>query len=103
MIRERLYAKEMAMTYAVLMEFEVDLDTHLKIGEAVGDAPVKGLILHAGGPSGRGVHSLDVWENKEDSERFFAERMAPALQKLGIEGGPPLSYQEFELPYLMHG
>lgn len=89
------------MAIAILMEFDVDLDTHIKIGEAVGDDPIKGLILHGGGPSERGVYSLDVWETKEDSERFFAERMMPALQKLGIEGGPPLSYQEFELPVLL--
>jgi hypothetical protein len=89
------------MAYAVLMEFDVDLDTHIKIGEAVGDAPIKGLILHAGGPSDRGVHSLDVWETKQDSESFFAERMMPALQQLGIDGGPPLSHQAFELPYLL--
>ena len=88
------------MAFAVLMEFDGDLDTHIKIGEAVGDAPVKGLIVHGGGPSERGVYSLDVWETKEDSERFFAERMVPALQQLGLQGGPPLSYQEFELPYL---
>ena len=91
------------MAYATLMEFDVDLDTHIKLGEAVGDAPIKGLILHAAGPSERGVHSLDVWETKEDSERFFADRMAPALQQMRIEGGPPLSYQEFEMPYLVRG
>ncbi len=59
------------MAFATLMEFDVDLDTHIKIGESVGDAPVKGLILHGGGPSERGVYSLDVWESKEDSERFL--------------------------------
>jgi hypothetical protein len=91
------------MAYAVLKEFDVDLDTHIGIGKAVGDAPVKGLILHAGGATERGVNSLDVWERKEDSERFFRERMLPALQRLGIQGGPPLSYQEFELPYLLRG
>ena len=90
------------MAFAILMEFDVDLDTHLKIGETLGDAPVKGLIIHGGGPSDRGVYSLDVWETKEDSERFFAERMAPALRQLGLEGGPPLSYQEFELPYVFN-
>ena len=88
------------MAFAVLMEFGVDLDTHIKIGEAVGDEPIKGLIVHAGGPSERGVYSLDVWETKADSERFFSERMVPALQQLGIQGGPPLSYQEFDLPYV---
>jgi hypothetical protein len=30
-----------------------------------------------GGPSQHGVHSLDVWETKEDLERFFSERMTP--------------------------
>ena len=88
------------MAFAMLMEFDVDLETHIKIGEAVGDAPINGLIVHGGGPSERGVYSLDVWESKEDSERFYAERMVPALQQLGIGDGPPLSYQEFELPYL---
>ncbi len=92
------------MAFATLTEFDVDLDTHIKIGDVLGDAPIKGLILHAGGPSERGVHSLDVWETKEDSERFFNERMAPALQQMGLEGdGPPLSYQEFELPHVVRG
>ncbi|MDZ5619812.1 hypothetical protein [Nocardioides bizhenqiangii] len=91
------------MAYATLMEFDVDFDTHVKLSEAMGDAPIKGLILHAGGPSERGVHSLDVWESKEDSARFFAERMVPVLQQLGIEGGPPLSVQEFEMPLLQRG
>ncbi|WP_188111398.1 hypothetical protein [Nocardioides antri] len=91
------------MAYAVLMEFDVDLDTHMKLGELIGDAPVKGLIVHAGGPSERGVHSLDVWESKEDSERFFAERLQPAVEQLGLGSGPPLSFQEFDMPYLLRG
>jgi len=94
---------EMVMAFATLMEFDVDLDTHIKLGEAVGDEPIKGLILHAGGSSEHGVHSLDVWETKEDSERFYVERMVPALRKVGVEGGPPLSYQEFVLPHLLRG
>jgi hypothetical protein len=89
------------MAYATLMEFDGDFDTHIKIGAALGDAPVKGLIVHAAGPSERGVHSLDVWESKEDSERFYTERMVPALQQMGLEGGPPLSFQEFELPHVL--
>jgi hypothetical protein len=89
------------MAYATLMEFDVDLHTHIRIGDVVGDAPIEGLILHAGGPSERGVHSLDVWESKEDSERFFTERMLPALRDMGLAGGPPLSFQEFDLPHVV--
>ncbi len=91
------------MAYVTLMEFDVDLDTHIKIGEAVGDEPIKGLIVHTGGSSERGVNSLDVWETKEDSVTFFNERMIPALQSLGLEGGPPLSYQEFDMPVVVRG
>ena len=89
------------MAYAVMMEFDVDLETHKSFGEVIGDEPVKGMILHAAGTSPNGVYSLDVWETKEDSERFFAERMLPALQKLGIEGGPPVSVQDWDLPYVL--
>jgi hypothetical protein len=91
------------MVYATLTEYDVDLEDHIKMGEAAGDAPIKGLILHAGGPNERGVHSLDVWESKEDAERFFHERMMPALQELGVEGGSPLGFQEFDLPYVVRG
>jgi len=91
------------MVYATLTEYDVDLDTHIKMGEAVGDGPFEGFILHAGGTSERGVHSLDIWESKEDAERFFNERMMPVLVELGVEGGPPLSFQEFDLPYTMRG
>ena len=91
------------MAYATLMEFDVDLDTHRKIVEAVGDEPGKGLIVHTAGPSTNGIYSLDVWDSKDDADRYFAERIMPAMGKLGVEGGPPLSFQEFDLPVVVRG
>ena len=91
------------MAYASLMEFDADLEAHIKIAEAVGDEPAKGLIVHAAGTSPNGVYSLDVWETKDDSDRFFAERLMPAMQSLGIAGGPPVSVQEFDLPFVLRG
>lgn len=69
----------------------------------MGDAPVKGLLLHAGGQSERGVRSLDVLASKEDAERFLTERVMLGLGQLGVEGGPPLSFQAFDLPYVARG
>jgi hypothetical protein len=40
------------------------------------------------------VRSIDVWETKEDSDRFFAERLMPAMASFGIAGGPPLRFEE---------
>lgn len=88
------------MAIAILMEFDADLEPHLKISEVLGDTPIKGLIVHGGGPSQHGVHTLDVWEITEDSER---QRMVPTLDQLGLDGGQPLSYQEFDLPHLSLG
>lgn len=91
------------MAYGTIMEFDVDLTTHLNIQEAVGDEPVKGLIVHAAGPCEAGVTSIDLWESKEDSERFFAERLMPALATLDLQGGPPVSFAEYDLPVVIRG
>ena len=91
------------MAYATLAEFDVDLDTHRKIADVAGEEPINGLILHTAGSSPNDVYSLDVWESKEDSERFFAEHLMPAMQTLGIPGGPPLSFQEFDMPVVTRG
>ena len=91
------------MAYALIMEFDVNLDTHIRIGEAVGDEPIEGLIVHAGGASDRGVYSLDVWESKDAADRFLSERLMPAMQALGLAGGPPLSVEDHELPYVVRG
>ncbi len=91
------------MAYATVMEFDVDLETHVRIVDAAGDEPVKGLIVHAAGPSDGGIRSIDVWETKEDSDRFFKERLMPAMASLGIPGGPPLSFEELEAPVVVRG
>ncbi len=91
------------MGYATVMEFDVDLDVHRKILEAVGDDPIPGLIVHAAGACDAGVRSIDVWESKDDSDRFFGERLMPAMQQLGIAGGPPIRFEELDTPVLQRG
>jgi hypothetical protein len=85
------------MPYALIMEWDADWETHLKIDAAIGTEPADGLVLHTAGPCDGGTRTLDVWESKEHSTRFFGERIAPALASLGIEPGPPLSMTEFDL------
>jgi hypothetical protein len=90
------------MAYATVMEFDVDLDTHRRIIDAVGDEPVEGLIVHAAGSSDAGIRSIDVWESKAQSDRFFAERLMPAMASLEIPGGPPVSFEEYDnLPVVL--
>ena len=91
------------MAYTTIMEFDVDLDTHRKIIEAVGDDPIDGMIVHAAGSSEAGIRSIDVWETKEHSDRFFADRLMPAMASLDMAGGPPVSFEELDLPVVLRG
>lgn len=57
--------------------------------EVVRSSP--GFILHCSHPSEEGWVVLEVWNSKEESDRFFAQYVAPNLPK-GIV--PKRSYQE---------
>jgi hypothetical protein len=53
------------------------------------DKPAGG-IFHIAGPSPNGGwRVIEVWDSEEEAHRFFQEQFIPALQALGIEGGPP--------------
>ena len=41
-----------------------------------------------------GMHVLDIWESREDFERFGRERLNPGVQKLGIPGQPKVQFAE---------
>ena len=58
-------------------------------GEDKADGPFPGLIAHSAGfDDEAGVFRiLDIWESREDAERFFAEHMEP-LMALGPEALP---------------
>jgi len=53
------------------------------VAEKIGDGPFQGLIAHtAGFDDDAGVFRiLDVWETREDAERFLAERVQPLVEQ----------------------
>lgn len=56
------------------------------IGEALGDAPPAGLLLHVAGPVASGYRYLDVWESEAAWQRFHDDVVHPALARAGIVG-----------------
>ena len=44
----------------------------------LGDEPVKGLIFHFAGESEGRFQVFNVWESREDFERFTVDRLRPA-------------------------
>lgn len=59
------------------------------LGEVLKRSP--GFILHAAHPTADGWRIIEVWDSKQDSDRFFAQNVAPNLPP-GIR--PKRSVQE---------
>jgi hypothetical protein len=52
-----------------------------------GDWPT-GLVLHAGGAKPGGWVVFEIWESREDQERFMNEPLGRALQGGGVTDAP---------------
>ncbi|HEY2937465.1 MAG TPA: hypothetical protein VGJ25_12750 [Gaiellaceae bacterium] len=62
--------------------------------------PPEGLILHSAGPMEGGWYVYDVWEKREDFDRFGREKVGPAVKQVTgseMEGEP----QFFEIANLI--
>lgn len=58
-----------------------------------GDVP-KGAKFHVSWMGDDGFHVLDLWESKEDFEKFTHARLMPGVQKIGIKGQPKVSFAD---------
>ncbi len=45
------------------------------------------LLVHLGRPTADGFQVIEVWESREDAERYEREMVQPVMAELG--GGPP--------------
>jgi hypothetical protein len=63
----------------------------------------QGLILHSAGEAEQGWYVYDIWESKDDFQRFVDEKLGPALAELGQgQGdGPRPEPQFFEIDVLV--
>jgi hypothetical protein len=60
------------------------------------DVP-NGAKLHVSGFADDGLHVLDVWESEQAFNNFMEQRLAPAIQEIGIQGQPDVRF------YPLHG
>ena len=49
----------------------------------------QGFIAHAAGFTGDGFRIIELWETREDCERFMEEQVMPAVMELSA--GPPVA------------
>lgn len=67
------------MTYAFIQDVPADERFYEQIRPRLGQAPPKGLISHVAFKREGGLRYVDVWETKEDWERFRDERVEPTV------------------------
>jgi hypothetical protein len=89
------------MTYGFVMDVPAPIEfydaLHAEIGRRSGGR-VEGMLLHVGRATRDGFQVFEVWESREQFDRFNAEVIGPAVAQLS--GGRPLPaepvMQEFE-------
>ncbi|HXD58369.1 MAG TPA: hypothetical protein VN606_10645 [Thermoleophilaceae bacterium] len=87
------------MPVAVIMDFE---DTSLeqydevigKMGFSHGGPGAKGGLFHWVTQTNGGIRVTDVWESKEEFERYSESTIAPLTAEAGIQGPPKVTYAE---------
>jgi hypothetical protein len=48
----------------------------------IAGGPIPGALVHTAGFTGNGFRIFEVWESREDFERFTKDRLMPILQKI---------------------
>jgi hypothetical protein len=81
------------MTYAFFYDVPGTEELYRRVKAEIGDEPPKGLVLHLVATHDGGLRHLNVWESRQDWERYRAERVGPAVGRVlaaaGIAERPP--------------
>ena len=75
-------------------------EQHRALVDALGDAQLNpaGRILFAAGPTTDGWQVLQVWENRDELERWVQDNLGPAFATVGNNGYPsPPKITDLEL------
>jgi hypothetical protein len=79
------------MVYAWTQDLPIDDELYGRIVDALGDAPMDGLLMHlAVRKPGGGLRYIDVWESQEKCDRAVEERIHPAVDAAFSGSRPPV-------------
>jgi hypothetical protein len=90
------------MPYGFVMDVEMPAEVYDAVHTEVmrrSDGADSGLLLHVARATDRGFSVVEVWESREQCERFEAEVMVPVITEIAgadrVAQGPP-PREEFE-------
>lgn len=87
------------MAVAVQMDFDgATLEQYDQVIKLMGFTPKgpgpAGAISHFATMTGSGLRVVDVWETKEQFEKFAQEQIGPFSQEVGIPSQPEMQFFE---------
>ena len=96
------------MTYGVVIRVQAPIAnyeaSHAEIVKATGGTSPRGMIFHVARETDAGFELFEVWQSKEDFDRFGREVVGPAMGRAGIDtSGPAPQSFEFVPTGLMLG
>jgi hypothetical protein len=77
------------MTYAFVQDVPADERIYAQIRARLGQEPPKGLVAHLALKREGGLRYVDVWDTREDWERFRVERVEPTVTDVLAGHGIP--------------
>ena len=89
------------MTYGVIARVKAPIQvydaSHAEVMKSSRDPKGAGLISHVARATTDGFEITEIWETKEQADRFNREVVWPAMQRVGApENGPEPEVIEFE-------
>jgi hypothetical protein len=63
----------------------------------IAGGPIEGALVHTAGFTGNGFRIFEVWESREDFERFLNERLMPIVQEVSPDDGRQPEMTVYEL------
>jgi hypothetical protein len=86
------------MTYAFIQDVPIDQATYEKVRAGLGDEAPTGLISHVVIAGDNGLRYVDVWESREDWDRFHIDRLQgivdAVLAEQGVTADPSRVHRE---------
>jgi len=87
------------MAFGVVLDFEGGtLDQYDQVIEKMGFTPggagAPGGLFHWVTETDDGIRVTDVWETREQFERFADDQIGPITQEVGIPNPPQVSFHE---------
>ena len=80
------------MTYGFVMDVPAPIEAyeamHAEIVSRITE-PIEGLLFHVSRPTGRGFQILEVWDSKEQFQRYDAEIVQPVVAEMSRGQTPP--------------